>query len=66
MLATRTLKRTGPFESIRADSLQFPLIMRSRSHDRNPPIPKPISEHMFYDRSNICLHVPISGVLYLH
>jgi hypothetical protein len=33
--------------------------------DRNPPVPGPIDQHMFDDRSNLCLHVRISSVLHL-
>jgi|SRR5271170_7273085 len=66
MLASSTLQRIGPLEAVRADNLHFPPVIGLRPDDRNPPIPNPIGERMFDDRSNLCLQGGISRVLHLH
>jgi hypothetical protein len=65
MLPVRAFKGIRPLKSIRARNLQFPPVIRLRSHDQDPPIPRPIGKHMFDDRSKLCLRSRISGVLHL-
>ena len=66
MLASRTLQRIAAFETIRAGNVHFPSVIRLRADNRNSPIAEPIGQHMFDDRSNLCLQTRISRVLHFH
>ena len=66
MLAGGAFQRIRALERIGTNNLHLPPIIRLRSDDRNPPVPGPIREHMFDDRSNLCWQTRISRVLHPH
>ena len=56
MLAGRAFQRIGPFERIRSRNPHLPAIIRLRSDDRNPPIPRPVRWRVLDDCPNLRPH----------
>src|SRR5947199_1652390 len=66
MLADRPFESVRAFKSIRPSNLHLPLIIRLRTHNRNPPIPRSICKHVLDSCNHFPLQSRITRILHLH
>src|SRR5205823_4210099 len=66
MLADRPFESVRAFKSIRPSNLHLPLIVRLRTYNRNPPIPRSICKHVLDSCNHFPLQSRITRILHLH
>jgi hypothetical protein len=55
-----------PLEGIWPDNLHLPAVVRLGADNRNPPVPRPIREHVLDHRGDFPLHCRVARVLHLY
>src|SRR5438034_5764088 len=66
MLPRTSFERIRSLKAVGSRNLHVPSVIGLRSDNRNPPISRPVGNHMFDDYSNVRLQIRITRILHLH